>query len=76
MARNNKKPVDSGFVLYDVLYQDGTRTSNRKIPNAELDPFDRDGSIRASIERQDRKIAEMSGNSRGPIKAITRSSAA
>ena len=76
MARNNKKPVEAGYVLYDVLYQDGTRTSNRKIPNADLDPFDRDGSIRASIERQDRKIAEMSGNSRAPIKTITRSSAA
>jgi hypothetical protein len=74
MARN-KKPIDNGVLLFDVLYQDGTRSSNRKIPNAELDPFDRDGSIRATIERQDRKIAEVSGNPRGPIKSITRSSA-
>jgi len=74
MARNDKKPVESGFVLFDVLYQDGTRSSHRKVPNAELDPFDREASIRASIERQDRKIAEVSGSSRGPIKSITRSS--
>jgi hypothetical protein len=75
MARNNKKPTESGVLLFDVLYQDGTRSSNRKVPSAELDPFDRDASIRASLERQDRKIAEMSGTSRGPIKTITRSAA-
>ena len=75
MARKSK-PVDPSFVLYDVLYQDGTRTSNRRVFSADLDPVDADASVRASIERQDRKIAEMSGNPRGPIKSITRSSAA
>ncbi|HUZ72165.1 MAG TPA: hypothetical protein VMU87_04210 [Stellaceae bacterium] len=73
MARK-RKPADPSFVLYDVLYQDGTRSSNRKVLSAELDPFDGEGSVRASIERQDRKIAEASGNPRGPIKSITRSS--
>lgn len=68
-----KPPVDSGYVLYDVLYQDGARTSNRKVPNAEIDMFAADDSVRAYIEAQDRKIAEMSGNPRGPIKTITRS---
>jgi hypothetical protein len=74
MARK-QKPADSGVVLFDVLYQDGTRTSNRKVQSAELDPYDRDNSIRALIESQDRKIGEMSGNPRGPIKSITRSAA-
>ena len=72
MARKSK-PADSGVLLFDVLYEDGTRTSNRKVVSAELDPFDRDASIRASIERQDRTIAEMSGRPRGPIKSISRS---
>jgi hypothetical protein len=67
--------VDTGFLLYDVLYQDGARTSNRKVPTAEIDSYDSEGSIRAFIEAQDRKIAEMSGNPRGPIKSITRSAA-
>ena len=74
MARK-KPPVDNGFLLYDILYQDGARTSNRKVPTAEIDNHDSEGSVRAFIEAQDRKIAEMSGNPRGPIKSITRSAA-
>lgn len=72
MAR--KKPVvDKGYVLFDVLYQDGARTSNRKVPSADLGGLDGDEPARAIIESQDRKIAEMSGNPRGPIKTISRS---
>lgn len=72
MARK-KQPVDSGFVRFDVLYEDGTRTSNRKVPNAELNELDGDAPARAFIEAQDRKIAEMSGASRGRVKSIARS---
>ena len=71
MARK-KQPVESGFVLYDVTYEDGTRTSNRKVAAAELDALDLEASARTAIEAQDRKIAEMSGRSRGPIKSISR----
>ncbi len=73
MARSKKQPVDVGYILYDILYQDGARTSNRKVPTAEIDSYNNDDSVRAFIEAQDRKIAEMSGNPRGPIKSITRS---
>jgi hypothetical protein len=72
MSRNKKKPVEPAFVVYDVLYQDGTRSSNRRIPTAELDPLDGEASILALLERQDQKIAQVSGNSRGPIKSISR----
>ncbi len=75
MARGKKQPVDVGYILYDILYQDGARTSNRKVPTAEIDSYNNDDSVRAFIEAQDRKIAEMSGNPRGPIKSITRSDA-
>ena len=72
MAR--KKPTAViGFVLFDVVYQDGTRTSNRKVPSTELGGLDGDMPAKAIIEAQDRKIAEMSGRPRGPIKSITRS---
>ncbi|GLR82778.1 hypothetical protein HUE56_05260 (plasmid) [Azospirillum oryzae] len=71
MARQKKQPVDNAFALFDVIYQDGARTSNRKVPTADIDQFDRENSIRTFIEQQDRKIAEMSGNPRGPIKSIT-----
>jgi hypothetical protein len=71
MARQKKQPVENAFALFDVIYQDGARTSNRKVPTADIDQFDRENSIRTFIEQQDRKIAEMSGNPRGPIKSIT-----
>ncbi|QCG92768.1 hypothetical protein E6C67_02325 [Azospirillum sp. TSA2s] len=71
MARQKKQPVENAFALFDVIYQDGARTSNRKVPTADIDQFDRENSIRTFIEAQDRKIAEMSGNPRGPIKSIT-----
>ena len=73
MARKKQQPVDNGFVLYDIFYEDGARTSNRKVPSALVNGLDGDGPIRGFIEEQDRKIAEMSGNPRGPIKSIARS---
>jgi hypothetical protein len=71
MAR--KRQPDSAFVLFDVIYQDGSRTSNRKVPAEELGGLDGDEPAKAIIEAQDRKIAEMSGRPRGPIKSISRS---
>ncbi len=73
MARMKKKPVEKGYVLFDVLYEDGTRSSNRKVPSSEVGGLDGDAPARAYIEDQDRKIAERSGNPRAPIKSITRS---
>jgi hypothetical protein len=72
MAR--KKPViDNSFVLFDVIYEDGRLTSNRKVPGGELGGLDGDTPAKTFIEAQDRKIAEMSGQSRGRIKTIKRS---
>jgi hypothetical protein len=75
MTMAKKKPVDNGFIMFDVVYEDGARSSNRKISTSELDPFAGDASARAIIEAQDRKIAEMSGQPRGPVKTIKRSGA-
>lgn len=73
MARNNKKmAADTSFVLFDVTYEDGRLTSNRKVPAGELGGLDGDTPARAIIEAQDRKIQEMSGQSRGRIKTIKR----
>jgi hypothetical protein len=74
MARSSKKQrTDTGYVLFDIIYQDGTRASNRKVPRSELDGLDGDAPARGIIEAQDRKIAEMSGTPPDPIKSITRS---
>ena len=71
MAR--KKPVASEFILFDVLYEDGTRSSNRKVPSSEVGGLDGEEPIRAFLEAQDRKIAEMSGRPRAALKSISRS---
>lgn len=73
MAKKKQQPAANGTVLFDVLYQDGTRTSNRKVPAAEVAGLDGDAPARTFIEAQDHKIAAMSGNPRGPIKSINRS---
>jgi hypothetical protein len=71
MAR--KKPVESGFVAFDVVYDDGTLSSNRKVAVSEIDPYGGDNAVKAVIEAQDRKIAEMSGRPRGPVKSLKKS---
>ena len=73
MAR--KKTVDSAFVLFDVIYEDGSRTSNRKVPGHEVGGLDGDTPAKAIVEAQDREIGERSGRPRGRIKTISRSPA-
>lgn len=69
-----KKPSEFGeFLLFDVLYDDGTRSSNRKVAVSELRDWEFDESVRAAIEAQDQAIAERSGRQRAAIKEITRS---
>jgi hypothetical protein len=63
----------NGFVLFDVLYEDGTQTSNRKVPAADLGGLDGDLPARTFVETQDREIAAVSGRPRGRIKLIVRS---
>ena len=71
MARKKPNPK-AEFVLFNVLYEDGTQTSNRKVPGEILGGLDGDEPARAAIEAQDQEIAERSGRSRGPIKSIER----
>ena len=63
----------NGFVLFDVLYEDGTQTSNRKVPAADLGGLDGDLPARTFVETQDRDIGTMSGRPRGRIKSMSRS---
>jgi hypothetical protein len=61
------------FVLFDVLYEDGTQRSNRKVPSTALGGMDQDIAVRAIIDEQDRLIAEKSGVPVAPIKSVRRS---
>jgi hypothetical protein len=71
MARKKPNPK-AEFVFFNVLYEDGSQTSNRKVPGDILGGFDGDEPARAAIEAQDREIAERSGRPRAPIKTIER----
>jgi hypothetical protein len=70
-----KSRTSSSFVMFDVEYQDGTRTSNRKVPATMLVGLDGDGPARTMIEAQDREIAASSGRPRSDVKSIVRSPA-
>jgi len=71
MARKKPNPK-AAFVLFNVIYEDGSQTSNRKVPSEILGGLDGDEPARSVIEDQDREIAERSGRSRGRIKTIER----
>jgi hypothetical protein len=71
MARK-AKITKSEFVLFNVMYEDGSQSSNRRVPSEELSGMDGDAPARSIIEAQDRDIAERSGRPRSPIKAVKR----
>ncbi|HEX7109611.1 MAG TPA: hypothetical protein VF224_10275, partial [Aestuariivirga sp.] len=69
-----KKPrVDDSVILFDVIYEDGTKSSRRKVAASELADSDGDDHARTLIMAQDREIAKKSGNQRGTVKSISRS---
>jgi hypothetical protein len=71
MAR--KPATREEFVLFDVLYEDGSPRSNRRVPNEILGGLDGDDPARTVIEEQDRVIAEKSGKPPLAVKSIRRS---
>ena len=72
MARRSAVRRIEDFILFDVFYEDGTRTSNRKVPGSELGGIDGDLPAKTYIETQDRQIAEISGKPRSSVKSLTR----
>lgn len=71
MAR--KPATKSEFVLFDVIYDDGSQRSNRRVPREILGGLDGDEPARDLLETQDREIAERSGRPMARIKTVRRS---
>ena len=69
MARRSTVCRVEELILLDVLYEDGTRTSNRKVPGVDIDA---DLLAETYIEAQDRQIAEICGKPRARVKDLTR----
>ncbi len=72
MAKKQKK-LEDAFVFFDVTYEDGTKSSRRKINAAGLDKEEIDTFAMTEIMTQDRKIADMGGKARGQVKDMVRS---
>ena len=69
-----KKPTArSEFVMFDVIYEDGSQRSNRKVDASLLGGLDGDEPAKAAIEEQDRQISEKSGLPPLAIKSLKRS---
>lgn len=71
-----KKPAARAeFVLFDVVYEDGSQRSNRKVPAELLGGLDKDEPARDFVMAQDREIAQKSRQPPLAIKSIKRSGA-
>ena len=71
-----KKPAARAeFVLFDVIYEDGSQRSNRRVPANILGGLDADEPARTIIEEQDREIAAKSGQPPLRIETLKRAGA-
>ena len=61
MARKPGSRNVGDFVLFDVIYEDGSQRSNRKVPADILGGIDGDEPARKLVEEQDREISGKSG---------------
>lgn len=69
-----KKPTSrTESVLFDVIYEDGSQRSNRKVPGDLLGGLDGDEPAKTFIMEQDQAIAEKSGMPPLAIKTLRRS---
>ncbi len=69
MAKKPGTNPKGEFAFFNVVYEDGSQRSNRRVPSELLGGLEGDEPARGFIIEQDREIAEKSG--RTPLK-ITR----
>ena len=60
------------FAFFNVVYEDGSQRSNRRVPSELLGGLDGDEPARGYIIEQDREIAEKAGKPVIEIKSISR----
>jgi hypothetical protein len=70
-----RRRIETTFIAFDVLYVDGTRSSNRRVPATALTGLDGDEPAKTIIETQDREIGLASGRPRPDIRSISRTPA-
>jgi len=70
MARKPTARVD--YVSFNVVYEDGSQRSNRRVPADLLGGLDGEAPVLAALSVQDRVISEKSGLPPLRIKSISR----
>ncbi len=75
MARRKSGRKGAAFMAFNVTYEDGMVTSNRRVSSKLLDQSFGESLqdlARTAIEGQDNEIAQRSGARRAKIKSIAR----
>jgi len=72
MAKKPGSNPKGELVFFDVVYEDGSQRSNRRVPADLLGGLDGDEPAKGYILEQDREIAEKSGRPALAIKSISR----
>jgi hypothetical protein len=74
MAKRIKsRPQERGFVLFDIVFTDGSRASNRRVPVEILGGLDGDEPARQLIAEQEEEIAQKAGRPAREIQNLSRS---
>ncbi len=72
MAKKPGTNPKGEFAFFNVVYEDDSQRSNRRVPAELLGSLDGDEPARSFIMQQDREIAEKSGRPALEIKRIER----
>ena len=72
MAKKPGTNPKGEFAFFNVVYEDGSQRSNRRVPSELLGGLDGDEPARGFIIEQDREIAEKAGRPPLAIKEISR----
>jgi len=75
MAKKPGTNPKGELAFFDVVYEDGSQRSNRRVPVELVGGLDGDEPVRGYILEQDREIAEKSGRPPLAIKSISRTGA-
>ena len=72
MAKKPGTNPKGEFAFFNVVYEDDSQKSNRRVPSELVGGLDGDAPVKAFIAEQDREIAEKSGKPLLEIKTISR----
>jgi hypothetical protein len=75
MAKKPGSNPKGEYVFFNVVYEDGSQRSNRRVPAALLDGLEKDEPALGFLIEQDREIAEKSGRAPLKIEKIVRAGA-